>query len=396
MGDLTGPDFPAGLCLAVSGGGDSMAMLHLAAGWARPMGIGLRVATVDHGLRPEAAAEAALVADEARGLGLPHETLHWNWDGQGNLQDAARRGRHALLGAWAGGAGVLYAHTQDDQAETLLLRLARGSGVDGLSGMAPRTHLAGLTVLRPLLDATRAELRHYLATLRIPFVDDPSNDDPAYDRVRARAALEALAPLGLSRARLAATAGRMARARRALEARAHEAARALLRPARPGLLRLDRDGLAALDPETRLRLLAGALRHVASAPYRPREEALASAVDRALSGGTATLHGAMLVPREADLWIGREARAVADLSVPAEAGARWDGRWALAAPHPGAAIAAWGADAAPDEAPRRLCAALPCLRVDGQVVHPPPGADGPVWIAERSPHGDFPAILTGN
>ena len=113
--------------LAVSGGGDSMAMLHLAAA----SGLPVRVVTVDHGLRAGAAAEATEVGRICAGLGLPHEVLRWHWDGCGNLQDAARRGRRAVMADWAqrvGVGAVALAHTQDDVAETFLMRLARGAG----------------------------------------------------------------------------------------------------------------------------------------------------------------------------------------------------------------------------------------------------------------------------
>ena len=165
MGQLIGPDFPKQIGLAVSGGGDSMAMLGLAHAWARVWGVGLHVATVDHGLRPESADEAALVARECATLGHSHSTLKWTWDGQGNVQDQARRARLRLLGAWCDGfSHVLMAHTADDVAETFLIRLARGSGVDGLSAMSARRNLDGFDVLRPCLDMTRAELRHYAKT----------------------------------------------------------------------------------------------------------------------------------------------------------------------------------------------------------------------------------------
>jgi tRNA(Ile)-lysidine synthase len=348
MGALVGPDFPKAIGLAVSGGGDSMAMLHLAAGWARVYGIALRVVTVNHGLRPEAASEAALVASEARGLGLPHDTLRWDgWDGRGNLQDAARAARLRLIDGWRGDlTHVAFAHSRDDQAETFLLRLARGSGVDGLSAMAPlRLTESGMVVLRPLLDVTRAELRHYLTTLRIPFADDPTNDDPAYDRVRIRQAAGVLADLGLTTDRLAATARRMGRARAALAARAADVAARVTTVDRGDVV-LDRDALSRVEADTALRLIAAAIRLVTSDPYRPRETALVDALDRALSGGAATLHGAILVPRGPRLWVAREHAAVAGLR--AGAGEPWDNRW-RAGPGcpPDAVVAALGPEGLP-------------------------------------------------
>ena len=261
MGDLLGPEFPDEIGLAVSGGGDSMALLTLAHNWTRHMGVGLRVVTVDHGLRPESGAEAALVAAECAALGHRYDVLRWQgWDGSGNLQEAARTARLRLIGRWRGGLRhVLMAHTLDDQAETVLMRLARGSG---LAGMADRrfvpqaTEDGGFWLMRPLLTVRRAELRHYLTVLKGAWVEDPSNADRRFDRVRMRQALEVLAPLGLDAAALAETAGRMARAQAALRARAAEAATRAVRVQHGDLL-MDRDALAALEAETRLRLLAG-------------------------------------------------------------------------------------------------------------------------------------------
>jgi tRNA(Ile)-lysidine synthase len=333
MGPLLGPEFPSVIGLAVSGGGDSMAMLALAHGWARHMGVRLRVATIDHGLRPESAAEAAMVAGECATLGLAHETLAWRWDGQGNLQDAARRARLSLIGAWCGEARhVLFAHTLDDVAETFLMRLERGSGVDGLSAMAERRWIAegGYWQVRPLLGARREELRHYARTLKVPFVDDPSNDDPRFGRVRAR---QAMAALGLDAEALAATAGRLARARVALEARMAEVARRIARTEcalglPTGIVAIDRDGLADVERETQLRLLARAIGWVTGAEYRPRAAALEEALDRALGGAGSTLQGAQILVGRDALRVLREPAAVAHVTVMAGEGA-WDGRWCL-------------------------------------------------------------------
>lgn len=352
MGALLGPDFPPAIGLAVSGGGDSMAMLALAHGWARVMGVGLHVVTIDHGLRPAAAAEAAMVAAECAALGHAHDTLHWQWDGQGNLQDAARQARRDLIGAWRGDlAHMLFAHTGDDQAETVLLRLLRGSGVEGLAAMAPARSVRDASgqwwLLRPLLAERRQELRHYAVTLKTPFVDDPSNDDPRFDRVRAR---QAIATLGLSVEGLAQTADRMARAAQACRARVADVAGRIVTEERvnelfTGDLLIDRDGLAGVERDSQMRLLAAALQWVASASYRPRAQALEGLLDRLLAGGGGTLHGVDATPRAAAIRLSRETAALRDGQIPACAGALWDGRWVVgdAAP-PGVTLRALGPD----------------------------------------------------
>lgn len=334
MGALLGPDFPKAIGLAVSGGGDSMAMLALAHGWGREMGIALRVVTIEHGLRPEAAAEAEMVAAECRALGHRHDILRWRWDGAGNLQDAARVARRHLIGAWRGDLHhVLFAHTQDDQAETVVMRLLRGSGVEGLAAMAGRRHVpdgaGGWWLIRPLLAEPRAELRHYAETLHLPFVDDPSNEDARFDRVRVRQAIRALDldPRGLAR-----SAARMARAAEALRARAAEVAAGLVSEevqngARTGDLLIDRDGFAAVERDTQLRVLAEGLRWVASAPYRPREQALEALLDRALGGAGMTLHGVDVTVAAAHIRLAREFAALRALDAPASAGTVWDRRW---------------------------------------------------------------------
>lgn len=330
MGALLGPDFPSDIGLAVSGGGDSMAMLHLAAGWARVFGVRLHVVTIDHGLRDESAAEAAMVAAECAGLDLAHDTLKWTgWDGQGNLQEAARRARLRLIDEWRGDcAHVLMAHTRDDQAETVLMRLARGSGVDGLAGMAALRDAGGFAIVRPLLDVSRDSLRHYLTTLHIPYVDDPSNDDPTYARVRMR---QLIGAEGLDTKTLTETAQRLQDARVALERRAFESASALQihDPAFIGSVVLDRDGFASLDKETQLRILAASIQFVSNCPYRPRYAPLCDLLQRILAGGGATLQGCQIVVKGDRVFVLRELNAVAQVEIPLLDAAIWDGRVAV-------------------------------------------------------------------
>ncbi|MEX5729651.1 tRNA(Ile)-lysidine synthase [Rhodovulum iodosum] len=329
-----GADLPGRLGVAVSGGGDSMALMHLMAGWAQARGADLAVVTVDHGLRPEAAAEADFVARVAAGLGLSHDTLNWDgWDGHGNLQDRARRARQRLIADWACRrriGAVALGHTADDQAETFLMRLARGAGVDGLSGMAPRRAAEGMLWLRPLLACRRAELRSYLEELGQVWVEDPGNVDPRFARVRARAALTVLAPLGIEAATLAGVCRNLARARDALDAHAEAAARRVAR-IDGGDVVFDRAALDALPGETRRRLMRHALVWVSGADYGPREGALEETLAALADCPAATLHGCLMLADGPTLRIAREHRAVAAAETPT--GALWDGRWRFDGPH---------------------------------------------------------------
>jgi tRNA(Ile)-lysidine synthase len=322
--------------VAVSGGGDSTALLHLARDWAVRHGVTLAAATVDHGLRLEAKAEAEAVAAACAGLGVPHSVLTWTgWDGQGNLQAAARAARRALLTGWAevqGLAAVLLGHTADDQAETVLMRLARGSGVDGLSGMAE----ASGPFLRPLLSVPRETLRDWLRQRGIGWAEDPSNDDPRFDRVRARRALAVLAGLGLTRDRLVDTAGHMARAQVSLWRQAAafaatdvrtEAGDLILTPAAFDLSRSDSEG----------RILSAAIRWIGGAAYRPRHDALTEAAAAVLRGEARTLGGVRMIPEADGIRLTREASAVqGPVAAPGAPGVShlWDSRWRLRTDRP--------------------------------------------------------------
>lgn len=398
-----GPCPPARLGVAVSGGGDSVALLALLAEWSRDGGPRIDAVTVDHGLRPEAAAEAAAVADLCAGLGVPHSLAVWTWDGRGNLADAARRGRLGLIAEWASGRGlgdVALGHTLDDQVETVLMRLARGSGVDGLSGMAVRRRSGTVTWWRPMLDIARAELRGYLSGRGIAWADDPTNDDPSHDRVLARRLLEGLRPLGLSPQRLAQTAGWMRLARPVLDGAAAGLARAAVR-VEHGEVAIDRAPFAEAQPETRLRLLSGILRWLDGADYRPRLAPLAEAEAAVSAGGRRTLSGCLLDGRARSVI--RIAREPAAVGAPVAVGQVWDGRWRVEGPvRPGLRVAALGAGGlalCPDwrraGLPRRVLEVSPAVWDGDRLVAAPLVQPGGLWraVATRDAEDLFDALI---
>lgn len=227
--------FPA-LVLAVSGGPDSTALMLLAARWRDALKTPpkLIAVTVDHGLRKEAKAEAASVARLARKLRMTHRTLRWSGRKPATgLQQAARAVRYRLLAdaaRQAGAAHILTAHTLDDQAETVLIRMSRGSGITGLGAMARMAAAPGaseVVLVRPLLDIPKLRLIATLRAAKIRFAEDSSNRDPRFTRARLRALMPQLAEEGLDARRLAVLARRLKRADAAIEAAVDRAAREL-------------------------------------------------------------------------------------------------------------------------------------------------------------------------
>ncbi|WP_445502459.1 tRNA lysidine(34) synthetase TilS [Microvirga sp. G4-2] len=252
-----------GILAAVSGGPDSMAMMHLLARWGLERRIPIFVATVDHGLRPEAAEEAAFVARKAATLGLPHRTLVWTGEKpRTGLQEAAREARYRLLIQYArevGASHVVTAHTQDDQAETILMRLAKGSGLKGLTGMRRERNREGITHARPLLGWPKAALLDLCRTSGWRFVTDPSNADERFARVRWRRLMPLLAEEGVTASRLARLAERVAQADEALEIKAREALERATPEAGEGVFSFQAACLAEEPFEIGLRILAQAL-----------------------------------------------------------------------------------------------------------------------------------------
>jgi tRNA(Ile)-lysidine synthase len=261
-----------GLLLAVSGGSDSTALLFIAARWAkkRKRAPKLLAVTVDHGLRPEARREAATVKRLARRLGVPHRTLRWRGvKPKTGLQEAARIARYSLLAEAAVRAGyehILTAHTLDDQAETVLLRLARGSGLTGLAGMAHASALpvgaeTAIFLVRPLLRIPKSRLVATLKAAGIGHSEDPSNYDPRFTRARLRMLMPALAREGLDARGLMRLAVRMRRAEATIEF-AVGAARAALAPGpwrERGPIVFDAARFRDLPAEVALRLLGRAV-----------------------------------------------------------------------------------------------------------------------------------------
>lgn len=341
------------LAVAVSGGADSLALALLAAEWAGERGGEAVALTVDHGLRAGSAAEAVQVHDWLRGRGIAHHTLVW--DGAkpvSDLQAAAREARYGLLGNFCRDNGILHlllAHHREDQAETLLLRLGRGSGLHGLAGMAPVRATGWGRLLRPLLGVPRASLAASLKARGQGWIEDPSNANEIFARVRLRNLAAGLAAEGLSPERLAETAGRLGRARSALDAMVAEAAARSVALDPAGFAICSAPALTALPEEVGLRLLGRLLLAVGGEAYGPRLERL-ERLYRSVAGGlegARTLSGCRVVPGAGGaMTICREpVRVAPPLALMPGGRFRWDGRFegevAAGAP-PGLTLGALG------------------------------------------------------
>ena len=392
------PTIPGRIGVAVSGGSDSLALLHILVDWGQAP---LVAATVDHGLRPEAQDEAAYVARICEGLGVPHQTLTWQgWNGRGNLQDHARRNRYALLSEWAQNESieaVCLGHTENDQAETFLMRLARESGLDGLTGMPATTERFGMRFDRPLLGVGRAALRSYLEKRGVDWVEDPSNDDAGFDRIKARQALESLASLGISAGKIGQTIHNLAQERRLVAETAKDYALRLTRVA-GGDLVFDRAGLRQLNPELQRRLLAAAFRWIATEDYPPRRDALADILAAVQEKRNATLHGCLMLATDMTVRITREYNAVRVLS--SSTNALWDGRWTLSGPHdPSLEVRALGDALATCEdwrdtgLPRQSLVASPAIWSGETLIAAPLAGLPNGWTAKTPNRDHFAASL---
>jgi tRNA(Ile)-lysidine synthase len=382
---------PDAIAVAVSGGADSMALALLAAGWAGKQRIALLPLIVDHRLRPDSTKEARHVAGLLRKAGLTPKILSWDAKTKptANRQALAREARYALLAEACARQGIrhlLLAHHRDDQAETLLLRALRGSGVDGLAAMQPRSERDGLILLRPLLDIPKARLVATLQKRKQAWVEDPSNANASFQRVRVRAALDLLSDRDAgARAELvqhlAQTAKNFARTRVLLDGAAYDLLHGAVQLTPAGAAWLDPAMLAAAEDELALRALVKLLGAIGGLPVPPRLDGLQRLLE-ALRGGKTlplTLHRCLLTPVKGEarrILVCREARY---LPPPLPLGPMlWDGRFRVATTKPvrGVTLAPLGKER-PDTVelaalPKVAWPALPALRrADGRLLAVP-------------------------
>lgn len=315
------------LGVAVSGGSDSMGLLHLLL----QAGASVTVATVNHHLREEACDEAEAVAQFCARHGVEHDVLDWRWSGTGNLQSEARSGRYDLLAHWAAQndiAHIALGHTADDNIETFVMGLSRGAGLDGLSGMRHKFTRHGVTFHRPLLRARREQIRDMLRGANVTWSDDPGNDNPNYQRVQVRQSMAAFAAAGVDPEMILTSVGHLHSARHDFEIDLTEKLAGRFRLDH-GDLCFDLHWLENLPQGALRRVLNAALRFISGQDYPPRAEKL----NRFMAGlrRKSVVHGCVLTVKDEGLRIAREHAAVALLRVPSEA--KWDRRWQVVGKH---------------------------------------------------------------
>ncbi|MBB4285491.1 tRNA lysidine(34) synthetase TilS [Roseospira goensis] len=391
-----GPFEPAPhLAVGVSGGPDSLALALLARDWARARGGTVTALTVDHGLRPAAAAEARRVADWMAAAGVGHATLNWAGPAPAHgVQAAARAARLGLLEGWCREHGVLdllLAHHRDDQAETLLQRLGQGSGPDGLAGMAPVSWRRFVRLLRPLLAVAGARTRATLAHRGQPWIEDPSNADATFQRVRLRHLAPALGQAGVAAPGLALAAARAAEARAERARRLDARLVATVTPHPAGFAWVDLTALLA-PPASEARAALGRLLAWIGGTERPPRAAALERLRRRPESG-ATLGRCRLLPAPGGppgRWlVCREARhlpAPQPLS-PGQA-VIWDGRFRVTLEGP-------GADAGPT-APDGPWVLAPLGAAAPRIAHAVARAGGPPPAIPAAARAALPALWSAH
>lgn len=367
------------IAVGVSGGPDSLALTLLLHGWAQARNGSVLALTVDHGLRPEAAAEARQVGAWLGARGVPHRTLVWNGDKPDTgIQAAARQARYRLLAEAAAEHGILHlavAHHADDQAETILFRQERGSGAEGLAGMTASRSLGVVRLIRPLLGWTKAAMVATCTAHSQLFIEDPSNRSADYARPILRTRLAGDPPLRRS---LLETACRAAEKRRQLGKNVASLLGRIATIGADGVGHLDRAGLALAPAAVRRAAFAAMLRTIGGAAFAPDGAALVR-LDKALESPAfrgMSLAGCLVRPWRGGLLICREAARVAP-PVPLEPGrwTLWDHRFELRSQSSGLTIGALGSErvemSRKSTVPAEARAGFPAARNNGALTAVP-------------------------
>ena len=337
----------AELVVAVSGGSDSLALTFLLNDYVAKHGGKLIALTVDHGLRPESAAEAAMVSAVLTKHGIYHEILTWRGEKpRTSVEEKAREARYDLLFSYMRERGLLHlfvAHTRDEQAETFLLRMRRGSGVDGLSSMRPEVLYRDLRVLRPLLGFSKDELRDYLTEKRIDWVDDPSNFDISYDRVKVRQLLKIMRDYGLGAECIDRAVLGIRRAKDAIDDYAAKAMAETLSLHSCGFIALDAEKLLLHPKEVVFRVLSRIIFVISGNHVPVRMEKISSLADKLSSVGNGiTLGGCFIKQYRGKVVFVREVSFLPPRIAFADKG-RW-GHFTVSAPGFHGFLGALGAD----------------------------------------------------
>jgi tRNA(Ile)-lysidine synthase len=375
------------VALAVSGGSDSTALMRLARDWAQTHhpDLTLSVLTIDHGLRQASAGEARLVGEWAVQLGLQHHVLAWEGEKPSSgLQARAREARYGLMAGWCrdnGASLLLTGHTLDDQAETVLMRLVRSLSPDSVAGIPRFGDWEGLRLFRPLLNARRAALRDYLVALGQGWVEDESNADRHFERVRARQELAELRSSGVTPERLAALAEAGARTTALLDRLTGRWLSIWLKEEEAGFCHVPAEPFVELPLPLQQRILARIVSHYGGGQSTPEADELRRLAQWVFDGPVrCTLGGALMGRRKHGFYVCREAGRIAaePLIVPDTGKALWDGRFLITAA-PGTTVRPPNGEALPlgDGVPVFARRAYP-------LVEQPAGTDtGPVIAFQR-------------
>ena len=304
---------PDTLGVAVSGGSDSLSLLYLIDAWSNKKNLKIVILTVDHNLRNGSADEALYVGELCNKLGLIHKTLFWDHeDIEGNLSASAREARYRLMqNSIPSDAILITGHTLDDQAETFLMRLRRGSGVDGLASMAEQSYLSfgndGITIFRPLLDFERQTLRKVLKFYKVDWIEDPTNNDRSFERVRVRDLLARFVEIGIDKNTIGRTALLMQSAKRALNHFASDCYEKF-GSCDNGDIIFDFSEFSKQPLDVKRRLISAAQKWISNQKYRPRlsqVDALINSIDEKVTfSGSGTIcyfhNNSIRITREAN------------------------------------------------------------------------------------------------